>query len=29
MEARESIREGNSVDAIEKSAVAFQTMFDT
>ena len=29
MEARESIREGNIVDAIEKSAVAFQTMFDT
>jgi diacylglycerol kinase family enzyme len=29
MEARESIRERNIVDAVEKSAVAFQTMFDT
>jgi diacylglycerol kinase family enzyme len=29
MEARESIRERDIVDAVEKSAVALQTMFDT
>jgi diacylglycerol kinase family enzyme len=29
METRESIREGDIVDAVEKSAVAFQAMFDT
>jgi len=29
MEARESIREGDMVDAVEKSAVAFQAMFDS
>ena len=29
MEAREPIRERNMIDAVEKSAVAFQTMFDT
>ena len=29
MEARESIRERNIIDAVEKSVVAFQTMFDT
>jgi diacylglycerol kinase family enzyme len=29
MEARESIRERDIVDAVEKSAVAFQAMFDT
>src|SRR2546430_9497508 len=29
MEARESIRERDIVDAVEKSTVAFQTMFDT
>jgi diacylglycerol kinase family enzyme len=29
MEARESIRERQIVDAVEKSAVAFQAMFDT
>jgi diacylglycerol kinase family enzyme len=29
MEPRESMREGDIVDAVEKSAVAFQTMFDT
>jgi diacylglycerol kinase family enzyme len=29
MEARESMREGDVVDAVEKSAVAFQAMFDT
>jgi Sphingosine kinase and enzymes related to eukaryotic diacylglycerol kinase len=28
MEARESIREGDIVDAVEKGAVAFQAMFD-
>jgi diacylglycerol kinase family enzyme len=29
METRESMREGDVVDAVEKSAVAFQAMFDT
>jgi hypothetical protein len=29
MEARESIRERNIVDAVEKSAVAFQAIFET
>jgi hypothetical protein len=29
MEARESLRERDIVDAVEKSAVAFQAMFDT
>ena len=29
MEARESIRERDIVDAVEKSAVAFREMFDT
>ena len=29
MEARESVRERDIVDAVEKSAVAFQAMFDT
>jgi diacylglycerol kinase family enzyme len=29
MEARESMRESDIVDAVEKSAVAFQAMFDT
>lgn len=29
MEARESIRESDIVNAVEKSAIAFQAMFDT
>ena len=29
MEARESVRQRDIVDAVEKSAVAFQAMFDT
>ena len=28
-ETRESVREGDMIDAVEKSTVAFQTMFDT